>query len=348
MTAEWTISVPAAAPVSPVADAERVYLPLRSGELAALSLASGAVIWTVAAPDLVGSPDTGGGLVYLAYPRRVEARDVGTGEVRWRVETAGPVTAPLFWDNGWLLVVTGGGDAVMYRAATGEVLWRQSLGAPVHVRPAAGGSHIYALLDDGRVLALALDTGATDWEKKLPGVPTSIHPLDDRLFVGCRDRFLYCLAANDGKTKWRWRTGAAIVGTAVVDEESVYFLSLDGVLRALNRGSGSQRWKVPLPHQPTTGPFLSARLLLAPGISAEIPAYSTRDGKPSGSAKLGSEPAAPPRFIPAADAGKPGRLVVVIDDGRTQLLVPSLPVLRGTPLPGPPFSLPPTVVGERG
>jgi outer membrane protein assembly factor BamB len=346
MITAWTITTPEAAGATPGADTERVYLPLRSGELAALALGSGAVVWTVPAAELLGSPETGDGLVFLAYPRRIEARDGKTGAVRWRTDTAGPVTAPLFWDNGWLLAITGEGNATMFRAATGEVLWRQALGATARVRPAAAGDHVYAPLEDGRVVALKLETGATVWETRLPGAPTSIRPLDDRVFVGCADKFFYCLAANNGKTKWRWRTGAALVGAASVDEDSVYFLSLDSVLRALDRGNGHQRWKAALPHQPTTGPFLTARLLLVPGISAEIPAFSTRDGKPAGGAKLAGEPSALPRFLEPVEAGKPGRLIVVTDEGRTQLLEPAPPVLLGHPFPGPPYAMPPVIGGS--
>jgi outer membrane protein assembly factor BamB len=342
MTAAWTATLPAPASAPAEADAERAYVPLASGSVVAVSLSDGTVVWTVPAPELLGSPVSGDGLVFLAFPRRVEARDVRTGSIRWQAETAAPATAPLFWGNGWLLAIVGEGDATMYRAGTGEVLWTHALGAPSRAKPAAAGSRVYVLLDDGRVLARALETGAAVWESRLPGRPTTIRPLDDRVFVGCTDRFFYCLAADTGKTKWRWRTGATIVGTASVDEDSVYFLSLDGVLRSLDRGNGHQRWKTPVPHQPTTGPFLSARLLLVPGISTQIPAFSTRDGKPSGAAKLVGEPSALPSFLEPVKAGAGGRLLVIVDD-KAQLLEPSAPPLKSTPLPGPPYTLPPEI-----
>lgn len=347
MSAAWTATLPASPSAVADADAERAYVPLVSGHVVALSLSDGSVVWTVPAPGLLGSPVSGDGIVFLAFPRRVEARDARTGSVRWQAETAAPATAPLFWGNGWLLVIAGEGDATMFRAATGEVLWTHALGAPSRAKPVAAGRHVYVLLDDGRVLARALETGAAVWESRLPGRPTSIRPLDDRVFVGCTDRFFYCLAADSGKTKWRWRTGATIVGTASVDEDSVYFLSLDGVLRSLDRGNGHQRWKAPVPHQPTTGPFISARLLLVPGISTEVPAFSTRDGKPSGAAKLVGEPSIVPSFLDSVEAGTGGRLLVIVDD-KAQLLEPSLPPLKGHPFPGPPYTTAPTVIGERG
>ena len=44
--------------------------------------------------------------------------------------------------------------------------------------------------------------------------------------------------------------GADIVGAAVHDEVRVYFVSMDNVLRALDAGTGAQRWKKPLPLRP--------------------------------------------------------------------------------------------------
>jgi outer membrane protein assembly factor BamB len=343
-TTAWTVTLPALVAATPAFDEHRAYVPLRSGALAAFSLATGTETWTVPAADVSGMPATGDGLVFLAHDLRLDALDGATGALRWRTDLPGPATAPLFWGNGWLLVVTGAGEVTMLRATTGEVLWRQSLGAPVHARPAAAGTRVYLLPDDGRVLALELATGATAWEATLADRAVSIAPLDDRVFVGATDRFFYCLSAKDGKVKWRWRTGAALVGTAAIDVDSVYFLSLDGVLRALNRGNGHQRWKAALPHRPTTGPFLTARRLVAPGISVDVPAFSTRDGSAAGGTKLGTEPSLPPLFIPAADPAGLDRFLVVTDDTTLQLLVSTPPPLRGAPIPGPPYAMTPTVL----
>jgi hypothetical protein len=117
------------------------------------------------------------------------------------------------------------------------------------------------------------------------------------------------------------------------------------VLRALDRTGGSQAWKTELPQRPTDGPFLSAKLLLVPGMSADVHAFQIVDGSPAGSAKLAADPIAPPLFLPAA-GDKLGRLVVVTGEGQAQLLVPGLPVLKSRQVPGVPlFTLPPAIEG---
>jgi outer membrane protein assembly factor BamB len=342
MAAAWTTALASRASAAPAYDSERAYITLTSGELVAVSLATGVVAWHVPVAETVGAPDAGGGLVFLGYVRRLEARDAGTGAVRWRVETDGALTAPPYWSDGKLLAFTGDGAVAMYKAATGELIWREVFGAAPSARPGTADARVYLPLDDGRLVAVSADKGTTVWQVRFPGRPVSILPSADRVFVACGDKFFYALSSENGKTKWRWRTGAALVGTPSVDAESVYFLSLDGVLRALDRGNGHQRWMTSLASQPTTGPFLCARVLLVPAISGEVPGFLVRDGKAAGSVRLLAEPSVLPRFIPSPDPLKPGRMLVAVDDGRLQL-VADLPPLRGTPLPGLPYTRPPVI-----
>ena len=293
---------------------------LRGSRLAALALRDGKMAWSVPVAEVTVPPETAAGLVVLARQNEVEALDARDGTRRWRVSIDGTVAAPLLCESGWLLAVTDGGRATMLRASTGETLWTQSLGAPTHVRPVAAGRQVYAALQDGRVVALALETGKPIWEVKLPAEGTTLHPLDDRLFVGASDRFLYCLSADRGKRKWRWRTGGTIVGATVVGDH-VFFVSLDNVLRSLNRTDGDQRWKSALPHRPTGGPFLIGALLAVPGVSSALPAFRVADGKPAGSVTLGGEVPGSAVLVPGGE-GRATRLLVISGDGVAQVLEP--------------------------
>jgi hypothetical protein len=347
MVESWSVALPASLAATPGVDAAQAYLPLRSAALAAVSLTDGATVWSVPMADVFGSPETGDDLVFVARSAGVEALDAATGKTRWRTDVGGNASAPLLWQNGWLFVATEQGVLFALRSRTGEVIWKHAIGAPALVRPAAADDLVFLLPNNGRVLALALENGATAWEVVLPAAATTLHPLDDRVFVGCADTFFYCLKAKDGKQKWRWRTGGTVTGTMVVDDDHVYFLSLDNVLRALSRENGQQAWKASLPHRPIGALFLSGRLLLVPGIAVEVPAFQSFDGSAAGAAKLPGEPMVLPRFLPGP-AGKDGRLLVATRE-KLALLVPGLPVLPGKAIPGVGlFGLPPEAKGSMG
>src|SRR5207244_4662283 len=78
------------------------------------------------------------------------------------------------------------------------------------------------------------------------------------------------------------------------DDKSGYFLSLDNVLRGLNRSSGVQRWKSVLPLRPIAGPVKYRETLVVAGTTPALQAYSSRDGKTSGRYAVASELSAPP------------------------------------------------------
>jgi len=137
-------------------------------------------------------------------------------------------------------------------------------------------------LNDGRIIALSLQTGDELWTHTLNKPGEGILALAERLYVGSLDDWFYSLDTKDGKRKWRWRNDADVVGMPVIDTRRIYFVALDNVLRALNRGGGSLFWKRGLPMRPSSGPLLTENLLVVPGLAAELHGYAIADGAPAG------------------------------------------------------------------
>ena len=123
------------------------------------------------------------------------------------------------------------------------------------------------------------------------------------------------------------------------DRHHVYFVALDNVLRALDRGHGQPGWKAPLPHRPTGGVFLAARLLLVPGIAGEVAAFQTVDGSTTGVSTLAGDPVAAPQLRVSPTGALEG-VFVVSGDGQAQRLVPGPPPLPAKAIPGLPMGLP--------
>jgi outer membrane protein assembly factor BamB len=192
----------------------------------------------VDAPSVPGLA-AGDGLVFVSAPAAIEARAAADGSVRWRVPIDGDVTGGLTWDQGWLLAVTSRGTAIAIRARDGQTIWQQPAGAAASVAPALGADRAYLVLDDGRVQSRRLLTGDLVWERKLGGRPAQLLPLDDRIFVGSRDRFFYCLATKDGDVKWRWRAGGDVIGA----HRRRGGCSWPRQIPRAQQGNGHQRWR---------------------------------------------------------------------------------------------------------
>ena len=59
----------------------------------------------------------------------------------------------------------------------------------------------------------------------------------------------------------------------------------DNVLRALDRGNGTQRWQQPIPGRTVGGPIQTGSLVVVATLSPQLHAYRRTDGKPAGSSE---------------------------------------------------------------
>jgi len=275
-------------------------------------LADGAQHWLVEArPQL--QPAVCDGLVFSPEPGEILARSGGDGSVVWRKTLPDPLSVAPVCSSGWLVVVTAGGSVLTYRAADGEKMWQRELNSPARAVPNQTADRVYVPTEDGRVVALAIDTGVPVWERRLGGAANELAVADKRLYVGSKDNFLYCLMTKDGRVDWKWLTGGDVIGVPAVDDHNVYFVSLDNVLRALDRISGAQQWMRPLPVRPVWGPVLVVGILVVGGQASTLHAFSVKTGAPSDKLEAGADIAAPPHLVSTAESLLPVLLVVTRD-----------------------------------
>ena len=102
----------------------------RDGHLVAISLATGRVRWTVDQPTQL-PPTAGDRSVFVASGELIHALDTGSGVTRWRMNLDNPISAPLFWDTGWLIAALENGDLLALRGSDGLEIWRSQLASRV-------------------------------------------------------------------------------------------------------------------------------------------------------------------------------------------------------------------------
>ena len=327
----WTVTLPAAAATAPVAARGRVFVALHEswggdkviaapiGHVAALSLVDGSQLWQVP-EDVATALAVGDGTLYVASGAKLRGRDTTSGTIRWSIQLDSPLSAPLVWNSGWLIVALASDELLALRADTGEVIWRKRLDGQIRAAPALAGSQLYVSLDTGAVMSLALLSGESQWERKLEGEPQEILPVGD-LFVGSTDNYFYALTPGDGSIRWRWQAGGDIVGRPLVDDERVYFSSLDNVLWALNRSNGVQRWRQPLPVRPTSGPNKVQDLLVQGGRSAGVSFFDPIKGTRYGAASAPAELSFPPLVLSdISESNDSPLLVLTTGDGQLQAI----------------------------
>jgi outer membrane protein assembly factor BamB len=244
-------------------------------------------------------PALGDGMLFVASASEIHALDLATGALRWQLRT-GTLAAAATWQDGWLVAGTETGELLALRAVDGSLVWRRQVGR-LSAAPSIDGDRLMLPLADGRIVLAALMTGEQRWSRTLGGAPGPVLADDERVFVGARDNHFYCLDARDGSLRWRWRTAADVVGLAAIDRDRVYFVSLDNVLRALDRWHGAQSWRRPLPMRAFEGPLTANGVIVVAGLAADVIFFNARDGAPAGRWSAGDQLGTPLVLTP--DAG---------------------------------------------
>jgi len=312
----WTV-VFDTRPVAPAGfDQEAAYVPLEGSRLIAIDLEGGQVRWQI---DLATSvtPATGDGMVFASQDGHVIALDQRSGATLWRTPLPGALAGPIYWDSGWVLASTDGGELVALRAEDGHALWRSPLGSALAVRPSPSGERLYVALADGRLAALNLNTGVSDWTLALDQEVTGMLALGEQLLVGTRANVLHSITLDRGRIRWTQRAGADVIGAPAADDTLIYFVAFDNVLRALNRSNGNLRWTRNLPSRPSGGAQRADDIVLVPFSTADIGAYLAATGAPAFTIRAAGELGGAP-FLRDNARATATRLVAISREGNLQ------------------------------
>ena len=199
------------------------------------------------------------------------------------------------------MAVAADGTVLTIRAADGKVLWSVRWASRPSATPFIAADGVYLSLEDGRVVKLALLTGEPQWEHKLPGRPGELLVLDDRIFVGCARQALLLPEPKERQGALALARRRPPVGRAAVDEKRVYYVALDNILWALDRGNGVMKWRAECPCAPRAAPSSLAPSWPSRRWRSQINGYRAETGLAAGTAVLpAADLAGPPQVLPDA------------------------------------------------
>jgi hypothetical protein len=344
-------------------DAHRIYIPLQdvttsvegervvkpnSASITAISRHTGSVEWVADIGSIV-PPITAGGRVLVAAPSEIHALQAETGQRLWRAPLEGPVRAPMLIRGNLLLAQIEPDQLVALHLDTQAIAWRLPIGSG-RVQMNADERAVYLTMPDSRVVCVGLADGSIGWQRTLEGTLSEPALGRDRVLIGSTTNSLWALDPDSGDVEWMWPGrifGGDVIG-ATVDDDVVYVVSLDNVVRALNRGDGSQRWLRKMSTRPVFPPRAFFGTVAVIGLSPTVSTFLAREkGMPAGTwappppsdAELQGPPLIDQHLKPFGVA-----MVVILRDGRvigvrpTAMMFPEpaaapLKFLPGRPMP---------------
>jgi outer membrane protein assembly factor BamB len=232
---------------------------------------------------VMSQPVVAGGRVYaMDGGVQVSALDAGSGSRYWSVDLKPENQrgnafggGPCFW-NGRLYVATGYAEVMALDPNDGKIIWRKSVGSPVHAAPTVADNRVFVVTVDNELVALSAQDGQRQWSHN--GIPEAAGLLGDAspavegeiVVVAYNSGELFALRVENGRAVWSENLAsgrsvdavsamADIHGRPVIDRGRVFAVSHSGRMMAIELRSGTHVWEQDLAgsHEPwSVGDFI--------------------------------------------------------------------------------------------
>ncbi len=200
-------------------DGTLVYATNGVGDVAALKIESGEVVWKKRpAGPLRGAPTISTGNIYvMTQDNQIYALRASDGEPQWN--EAGPVGASGIFGvaapaaaQGTVIAGYSTGELAAYRYENGRSLWSDTLSrtamsttvstlTDIDADPVIDRGRVFALGQGGRMASYELVTGQRIWEINIAGITTPA-TAGEWVFVLTSEAKLLCVQRASGKIRW--------------------------------------------------------------------------------------------------------------------------------------------------
>ncbi len=290
----------------PAGDGNRVYAASRDGNVIALDAESGDQAWkTKLDVELSAGPGVGSGMVAVGSANGwLIVLDAKDGSERWRVSLGGETLAPPLVDENAVIVATVDNRLRALSSIDGSEVWLIERATPSltmrgSAAPAKAGNSVIAGFDNGRLLAVQIESGDVIWDSVLspPSGRSDLERLadiDGQISVVGQDVYaagyqgrVASIAAESGQVLWA-REISSYVGVSA-DWNNVYTTNDSGEVIAIARRNGQESWRQSslLRREPTL-PVAFNTTVVVGDLEGYLHFFSVLDGEPVARLRQGS------------------------------------------------------------
>jgi outer membrane protein assembly factor BamB len=311
----------------PAGDGNRIYAASRDGNVVALNPESGKTIWRISLDTkLSAGPGVGEGLVVVgAADGYLITIDADSGEEMWRANLKGETLAKPAIKDDTVMVLTIDNRLRALSAFDGSSRWIVEQSTPdLTMRgsapPVTVGTLVIAGFDNGRLVAVNIDSGDRAWESMLspPSGRSDLERLSDidglisvvgqDVYASGYQGSLAAIAGESGQVLWM-REVSSYEGVSA-DWTNLYTVDEEGVVIALTRRNGDETWRQNslLRREPTV-PVSYLTTVVVGDLEGYLHFFSNFDGDPVARVRVGS------KAISVEPIVVGNRLFVQSDDG---------------------------------
>lgn len=238
-------------------------------------------VWAFQCEDEIrGTPLYLEGMLYTGcYDNNLYALDAANGEFRWKYATnGGIVSRPAAAEDN---IYFGSEDKYLYavNARTGKMVWIYQTEGRIRSSGRIADGHIFIGSDDKYIHAVNQNSGRKAWSYEVgDDVRSTPFIVNDLIYIGTEGGELLCIDFR-GQVKWRFRAKRAITSSPWVQDNVVFFNSMDGFMYALDAKSGWLVWRFRMGKASIVSPYVSDALIFTGSADGHLYAVDTRSAK---------------------------------------------------------------------
>ena len=201
-----------------------------------------------------------GDKIYLANEQgAIGVMDLHSGKVLWQTDLDERIAAGPGYGGGIVVVANNKAEVIAIKEGASEPLWRQKVSSEVLTEPLVNEDKVFIQTIDGKVFALAKDTGKKLWVDSREIPPLTLRgnskPLivKNKLLVGFSTGELVAYNMESGKVIWDAAIAVSsgrtdlerivdIDGLFAVNGDTVYVASYQGKIAAVSLEDGRLVW----------------------------------------------------------------------------------------------------------
>lgn len=254
------------------------------------------IVWRTNVGDAIAhnlAPAVTDTAVYAAGESQVVRLDRQTGDVVWRAETDGNVTAGVGTDGSHAVVGTDKGKIQVFDAE-GQMVWEARLSSDIEVPPLVGAGRVIVKTSDTRITGFDLITGERVWHYQGQAPALTLRSFSQMSWspagalVGQANGRLLALNPMDGKVIFDAVIGQAhgiteverlidVVGRPWVDQELMCAATFQGNVVCMATQNGRLAWNAKV--DAVTGPVADGRFVYEVDDAGRIHAFNRQNGR---------------------------------------------------------------------
>lgn len=303
---QWRFDAGAPIRSTPLVVNSAVYVGTSGGELYCLDSKSGKVRWRFQSTEAINSSPahSNGRLFFSDNQQTLYALSATNGKPLWQYRFGKKLDYPWRFDYYYsspLLVgdklYIGGDDGYLYclLQVSGKLIWKFRCTGLVRSSPSLYKRSILVGDTEGLLFSIDATTGKEQWRFAINGhalknedfgydrraIISSPAVKEDKVIIGGRDGFLYCVDADNGALLWKVDHKISWVNTSAAIKDSIVVTGTsDGrFVQAVNLYTGQELWKTKTTSLVWSSPLICNNTVYAATFDGQVLGLDLSTGK---------------------------------------------------------------------